>query len=158
MKLAHCLWACVGSDNIYILLSIKTRIETSGWSISQNADSDIYILLSIKTRIETCLNSRENLFANAFISYYPLKQGLKRRNWKNAWYDNSIYILLSIKTRIETANGNMAIIVCPKFISYYPLKQGLKLAIFLKLPSLNIEFISYYPLKQGLKLQNTWII
>jgi len=52
----------------------------------------------------------------------------------------------------------MAIIVCPKFISYYPLKQGLKLAIFLKLPSLNIEFISYYPLKQGLKLQNTWII
>ena len=40
-------------DEIYILLSIKTRIETELATEQQLAIQDIYILLSIKTRIET---------------------------------------------------------------------------------------------------------
>jgi len=42
--------------------------------------------------------------ANGFISYYPLKQGLKLR-------------IIKLKKGITA------------FISYYPLKQGLKLAM-----------------------------
>ena len=41
-----------------------------------------------------------------FISYYPLKQGLK--HWEGTVQDirkGKIYILLSIKTRIETCNS-----------------------------------------------------
>ena len=41
----------------------------------------------------------------AFISYYPLKQGLKHIKFNDiAIAANPIYILLSIKTRIETWN------------------------------------------------------
>ncbi len=41
-----------------------------------------------------------------FISYYPLKQGLKLNTgqWE-IQYAKQIYILLSIKTRIETHNN-----------------------------------------------------
>ncbi len=39
--------------NIYILLSIKTRIETKIEGEGNNLQKLIYILLSIKTRIET---------------------------------------------------------------------------------------------------------
>ena len=39
--------------SIYILLSIKTRIETLPDNILNIAKQSIYILLSIKTRIET---------------------------------------------------------------------------------------------------------
>ncbi len=39
---------------------------------------------------------------NQFISYYPLKQGLKLLNILKKILGNRIYILLSIKTRIET--------------------------------------------------------
>ena len=38
---------------IYILLSIKTRIETKRKILDGTAYQQIYILLSIKTRIET---------------------------------------------------------------------------------------------------------
>ena len=90
------------STPIYILLSIKTRIETNCeiWFAFPNVL--IYILLSIKTRIET--SDRQNKVSGqfVFISYYPLKQGLKR----------SKFHLTSPAT--------------PRFISYYPLKQGLK--------------------------------
>jgi len=62
-----------------------------------------------------------------FISYYPLKQGLKRRKRE-----------MKMERKM-------------RFISYYPLKQGLKLNTRIK-PLQNIfGFISYYPLKQGLK-------
>ena len=64
--------------NIFILLSIKTRIETSlslAWIKCYNW---IFILLSIKTRIETKQIDR-------IYHYYGI-----------------IFILLSIKTRIET--------------------------------------------------------
>jgi len=37
-----------------------------------------------------------------FISYYPLKQGLKRIDFNVDPMTAVIYILLSIKTRIET--------------------------------------------------------
>ncbi len=40
----------------------------------------IYILLSIKTRIETDLSAWRLVGKPIFISYYPLKQGLKRIN------------------------------------------------------------------------------
>ena len=63
---------------------------------------NIYILLSIKTRIETQFNIPAKLIGSAFISYYPLKQGLKRDNGDGFTYYRE------------------------GFISYYPLKQGLK--------------------------------
>jgi len=37
----------------------------------------IYILLSIKTRIETLPKIHPGTMPAPFISYYPLKQGLK---------------------------------------------------------------------------------
>ena len=37
----------------------------------------IYILLSIKTRIETIWQENWRAYYGRFISYYPLKQGLK---------------------------------------------------------------------------------
>ena len=87
----------------------------------------IYILLSIKTRIETAETTGEPVCVYSFISYYPLKQGLK----------------LSVLGDLVTED--------PEFISYYPLKQGLKLSMFLLLLPVVSKFISYYPLKQGLK-------
>ena len=65
-----------------------------------------------------------------FISYYPLKQGLKR----------------------PTDDLNRP--ACIEFISYYPLKQGLKRKATRTWYSERILFISYYPLKQGLKLSS----
>jgi len=38
---------------------------------------NIFILLSIKTRIETEKLDYSDLCASRFLSYYPLKQGLK---------------------------------------------------------------------------------
>ena len=38
----------------------------------------IFILLSIKTRIETNTEVSEGYKQNIFLSYYPLKQGLKQ--------------------------------------------------------------------------------
>ena len=111
----------------------------------------IYILLSIKTRIET---SEENIYHEPlarFISYYPLKQGLKhslRPACQKGW---SIYILLSIKTRIETSRASSVHWRSVAFISYYPLKQGLKPRVDISKGRDEGVFISYYPLKQGLK-------
>ena len=62
-----------------------------------------------------------------FISYYPLKQGLKPNE--------------------EAMRDYYEII----FISYYPLKQGLKRSLPPAVMSILGGFISYYPLKQGLK-------
>ncbi len=39
--------------------------------------ANIYILLSIKTRIETKEDKMAQFNMTQFISYYPLKQGLK---------------------------------------------------------------------------------
>ncbi len=62
---------------IYILLSIKTRIETIFRIKAIFLLTLIYILLSIKTRIETNININNQQNELIFISYYPLKQGLK---------------------------------------------------------------------------------
>ncbi len=62
----------------------------------------IYILLSIKTRIETHIQTKITSRHTLFISYYPLKQGLKPNS--------------TILPKLERT----------LFISYYPLKQGLK--------------------------------
>ncbi len=62
-----------------------------------------------------------------FISYYPLKQGLKLEDILDFTSEAYIYILLSIKTRIETDRHNEGVCSVCGFISYYPLKQGLKL-------------------------------
>jgi len=113
--------------NIYILLSIKTRIETLGSNRNDNAPNDIYILLSIKTRIETRNFWFSTHYQFQFISYYPLKQGLKLMKSGRLSLSANIYILLSIKTRIETKEDKMAQFNMTQFISYYPLKQGLKL-------------------------------
>ena len=66
-----------GKQGIYILLSIKTRIETAVRLQDNIYDREIYILLSIKTRIETLTMSYSVFVLFLFISYYPLKQGLK---------------------------------------------------------------------------------
>jgi len=87
----------------------------------------IFILLSIKTRIETHWIFSISNNSSIFLSYYPLKQGLKRR------------------FSVLIANSDF------RFLSYYPLKQGLKHLDRILLPELESEFLSYYPLKQGLK-------
>ena len=65
------------TPSIYILLSIKTRIETLVQGTMFGIEVKIYILLSIKTRIETYPVSTNDVIQRLFISYYPLKQGLK---------------------------------------------------------------------------------
>ena len=87
---------------IYILLSIKTRIETVKLACRLDRILVIYILLSIKTRIETNNLRVQKERHRQFISYYPLKQGLKQEINDDAIQALKIYILLSIKTRIET--------------------------------------------------------
>jgi len=87
----------------------------------------IFILLSIKTRIETIGNGAISEATSVFLSYYPLKQGLK------------LVMLRASKNR-------------RKFLSYYPLKQGLKLKLKKEFGDDIALFLSYYPLKQGLKL------
>ncbi len=69
--------------------------------------ASIYILLSIKTRIETWRLEHRGLNQLVFISYYPLKQGLKQNHANTQTLNLTIYILLSIKTRIETNVGNV---------------------------------------------------
>ena len=142
------------ADKIYILLSIKTRIETYLTMMERVSNILIYILLSIKTRIETVTIRILHFSYFQFISYYPLKQGLKQIKEPNGNVVHNIYILLSIKTRIETNRPWLiAFPVTNLFISYYPLKQGLKPNLGSSVITGDITFISYYPLKQGLKLQ-----
>jgi len=62
-----------------------------------------------------------------FLSYYPLKQGLK-----HLAISFSLFFFLA-------------------FLSYYPLKQGLKLRSDSYDATRGRTFLSYYPLKQGLK-------
>ena len=62
-----------------------------------------------------------------FLSYYPLKQGLKQDSNRIRIIGEDIFILLSIKTRIETVHGATSNLQNQiEFLSYYPLKQGLK--------------------------------
>ena len=63
-----------------------------------------------------------------FLSYYPLKQGLKH------------------------GIGDEVNSMIDLFLSYYPLKQGLKRRGSLAGFPARAVFLSYYPLKQGLKL------
>ncbi len=63
-----------------------------------------------------------------FLSYYPLKQGLKPKPSTAIIFFSCIFILLSIKTRIETTRRRIEFERIIQFLSYYPLKQGLKLA------------------------------
>ncbi len=63
---------------------------------------DIFILLSIKTRIETYMVDYYDNYLIEFLSYYPLKQGLKPQYLILMTKGSDIFILLSIKTRIET--------------------------------------------------------
>jgi len=70
------------------------RLDTRGTAI--------FILLSIKTRIETDWLERFSGLEKVFLSYYPLKQGLKLLILMMEISCIFIFILLSIKTRIET--------------------------------------------------------
>jgi len=67
----------IRKKKIFILLSIKTRIETFLFLCLAYPCQYIFILLSIKTRIETSNEYVSKRFLAAFLSYYPLKQGLK---------------------------------------------------------------------------------
>ena len=69
-----------------------------------------------------------------FLSYYPLKQGLKH------------------------GIGDEVNSMIDLFLSYYPLKQGLKRRGSLAGFPARAVFLSYYPLKQGLKLKLFWAI
>ena len=96
------------------------------WSVQQFC-KPIFILLSIKTRIETVCICFLSLAFIRFLSYYPLKQGLKPMSNTKKPVKGSIFILLSIKTRIETPVWIHWRTWIYPFLSYYPLKQGLKL-------------------------------
>ncbi len=56
----------------------------------------------LKQGLKPLGSNRNDNAPNEFISYYPLKQGLKLNNFMPAYVRDLIYILLSIKTRIET--------------------------------------------------------
>ena len=45
----------------------------------------IFILLSIKTRIETKQMRKGDKMKSIFLSYYPLKQGLKPNGASEKW-------------------------------------------------------------------------
>jgi len=92
-----------------------------------------------------------NIFSALFLSYYPLKQGLKQYAPSISTKSAPIFILLSIKTRIETEPIDLESGNDTGFLSYYPLKQGLKRFLLQAIPNLPIQFLSYYPLKQGLE-------
>jgi len=86
-----------------------------------------------------------------FISYYPLKQGLKPiMSSMYSWGMSQIY-RQSKQTLIETHNVIYVFLGEILFISYYPLKQGLKRVQKIVFGKEKVIFISYYPLKQGLK-------
>jgi len=115
--------------------------------------SCIFILLSIKTRIETRDDRNGRVAEQEFLSYYPLKQGLKLKKTDCfSWAEATIFILLSIKTRIETIFRRLTSYLPRIFLSYYPLKQGLKPDHHPQKKDSKQKFLSYYPLKQGLKL------
>ncbi len=76
-----------------------------------------------------------------FLSYYPLKQGLKHDNDPVGTPSLAIiFILLSIKTRIETDINPIMQSLFLKFLSYYPLKQGLKLIMSSNTTDLPLNF------------------
>ena len=77
-----------------------------------------------------------------FLSYYPLKQGLKLVSSPEGFSTCYIFILLSIKTRIETCNATARRAIATIFLSYYPLKQGLKLK---HNPDMTREEADFYP-------------
>ena len=56
----------------------------------------------LKQGLKRTLPGHHHRRRTGFISYYPLKQGLKRRTLGYVPVVAGIYILLSIKTRIET--------------------------------------------------------
>ncbi len=81
---------------------LKQGLKHDSPMIANSNEGKIYILLSIKTRIETLFPCLFQTFFVQFISYYPLKQGLKPIRVAIVDSRYFIYILLSIKTRIET--------------------------------------------------------
>jgi len=123
--------------------------------MSPLASCGITIFISyypLKQGLKLYLRPSRFIYRNVFISYYPLKQGLKqsKKNYTESYY-KKIYILLSIKTRIETVSSAASWADFDVFISYYPLKQGLKPPVPGHRAYARHWFISYYPLKQGLK-------
>ena len=125
--LKHANLICPDMQNIWFLsyYPLKQGLKrTQSWSA--NDWHKIFILLSIKTRIETLLRLQLNNWRMPFLSYYPLKQGLKPSLVASAKRALTIFILLSIKTRIETYLRTLRPPAIYLFLSYYPLKQGLK--------------------------------
>ncbi len=69
----------------------------------------IYILLSIKTRIETCFYLW-HVHANIiFISYYPLKQGLKLLHSSSISQNGKKFIsYYPLKQGLKQGSGNLS--------------------------------------------------
>ena len=147
MRAPESMWRVL----IYILLSIKTRIETLPSPWGADPEQLFISYYPLKQGLKLNLNGIQAYYAFSFISYYPLKQGLKLFPLNPLFFINQIYILLSIKTRIETFRDALIRRGARQFISYYPLKQGLKQIVRQDAHMEAKLFISYYPLKQGLK-------
>jgi len=117
---------------IYILLSIKTRIETPNTEIISVTDHQFISYYPLKQGLKHGKGERYFHWWRGFISYYPLKQGLKLLpDGKVQIHEVKIYILLSIKTRIETF---IYLFVCHYFILIYIL-LSIKTRIETLLPS-----------------------
>jgi len=86
-----------------------------------------------------------------FISYYPLKQGLKPKGGMSYLRNYSIYILLSIKTRIETLRNRGPEHITFSIYILLSIKTRIETVFVVLFFGFFIQFISYYPLKQGLK-------
>ena len=65
---------------IYILLSIKTRIETGSICHDRNGLIRVISYYPLKQGLKLVSKAKVVIPKSIFISYYPLKQGLKLIN------------------------------------------------------------------------------
>ena len=106
MKLAEkdCIKAM---ELIFILLSIKTRIETKQCNNESNCQWWFLSYYPLKQGLKHGKIYDEAVPHLEFLSYYPLKQGLKHIDITKIISSCRIFILLSIKTRIETCQSHL---------------------------------------------------
>jgi len=136
---------------IFILLSIKTRIETAPEENEPIVGHKFLLYYPLKQGLKLKERTKELSHGTMFLLYYPLKQGLKLNKCSECDPITVVFTLLSIKTRIETPFSYQSTFSSLKFLLYYPLKQGLKLSDNIISNLQIIKFLLYYPLKQGLK-------
>ena len=87
---------------VFILQSIKPRVETANTLNLRRRHICVFILQSIKPRVETGEDKINAWRLRLSLSYNPSNQGLKP--WTGCGWDHpfTVFILQSIKPRVET--------------------------------------------------------